>query len=54
MTGRQVTIFEAAERPLGKFDGYIIQKIVQSFFQEGIEIRTGVKIKKITKKAEGF
>ncbi|MBI9077407.1 MAG: NAD(P)/FAD-dependent oxidoreductase [Desulfatibacillum sp.] len=50
----QVTILEAGDRPLGPFDTDMVELLADASRDEGIDIRTGVKIVSIAKKENGY
>ena len=50
----EITILEAMERPLGPFDGDMVQQLVEASTHDGINVRCGVKISVVEKTADGF
>lgn len=50
----EITILEAMERPLGPFDGDMVQQLVEASTHDGINIRCEVKISVVEKTADGF
>lgn len=51
---RQIQILEAADRPLGPFDAEMTEHLMDASAQEGIDIRTGVKIESVEKVGDGY
>jgi glutathione reductase (NADPH) len=49
----QVRILEVSDRPLGPFDAEMVDLLVQASLDDGIEVRTGVQIAGIEKRAPG-
>ena len=50
----ETTILEVMERPLGPFDGDMVQQLVAASIHDGISIHCGVKISAIEKKGDSF
>ncbi|MEJ2135864.1 MAG: NAD(P)/FAD-dependent oxidoreductase [Desulfofustis sp.] len=50
----EIIILEALERPLGPFDGDMVQQLVEASIHDGINVRCGVKISVVEKTADGF
>ncbi|MGI9537787.1 MAG: dihydrolipoyl dehydrogenase family protein [Desulfocapsaceae bacterium] len=50
----ETTILEVMERPLGPFDGDMVQQLVAASAHDGINVQCGVKISAIEKKGDGF
>jgi glutathione reductase (NADPH) len=51
---QRLVILEVADRPLGTFDAEMVELLVEASRDEGIEVRSGVEIEYIAKRAERF
>ena len=51
---KEIIILEALDRPLGPFDGDMVQQLVASSADDGIEVRCQVKISEIEKTDGGY
>lgn len=50
----EVHIIEVMDRPLGPFDGEMVELLVEASREEGIAVHTGVKIVSVEKHEKGF
>lgn len=50
----EITILEVMDRPLGPFDGDMVDQLVAASIHDGIRVRCGVKIAKIEETRDGF
>ena len=50
----EITILEVMERPLGPFDGDMVQQLVAASDHDGINVQCGVKISAIEQNDDGF
>ncbi|MGD8522672.1 MAG: NAD(P)/FAD-dependent oxidoreductase, partial [Desulfobacterales bacterium] len=53
-SNQRLVILEVSDRPLGPFDAEMVELLVEACEDEGIEVKSGVKIEYIAKQAEGF